>query len=215
MDISIIQILVDIILGTVIFLHISKKNFPAVLAYSLQSLMVVAILMSSFVETGHIFMLFVILSALLVKVILTPVFFIRLINKNKLQFSVSTYLNTPLSLITIAIITLIAYSHKLESLTNIVPANHAFLSLMLSSVLLSIFLLINRKGALSQIIGILSLENSIVVFSIFAGLEQSPELQLGILFNIFIWMMIATVFMSMILRHFGSLNITAMNKLKD
>lgn len=215
MDIPILQFLTGIIFGTVIYLHLSKKNFQAVLAYGLQSLMVVAILISSFAETGNIFMFFVILSILFVKVILAPVFFIRLINKHTLMFSVSTYMNIPLSLVTIAIITFIAYSHKLEPLTNIIPANHAFLSLMLSSIFLSIFLLVNRKGALSQIIGVLSLENSIVVFGIFAGLEQSPALQLGILFNIFIWLMIATVFMSMILRHFESLDITAMNKLKD
>lgn len=215
MDISIAQILAEIIFGTIIFLHVSKRNFQAVLAYGLQSLLVVAILSRSFVETGDMLMLIVILCSLLVKVILAPIFFIKLINKNKLLFSVSTYLGTPLSLITISILTLIAYSHKLEPLTNIIPANHMLLSLMLASIFLSIFLLINRKGALSQIIGVLSLENSIVIFSFFAGLEQSPELQLGILFNIFIWLIIATVFMSMVLRHFGSLNITAMNKLKD
>lgn len=215
MNILITQILAEIIFGTIIFLHISKKNFHAVLAYGLQSLLVVVILSGSFAETSDMLMLVVIPCVFLVKVILAPIFFIKLINKNKLMFSVSTYLNKPLSLITIAAITLMAYSHKLEPLTNIIPANHALLSIMFASIFLSIFLLINRKGALSQIIGILSLENSIVIFSIFAGLEQSPELQLGILFNIFIWLIIATVFMSMVLRHFGSLNITAMNKLKD
>ena len=82
-------------------------------------------------------------------------------------------------------------------------------------MLLSIFLTINRKSALSQIIGILSLENSIVAFAIFAGLEQSPSLQIGILFDISIWLTIATAFISMIYAHFGSLDITSMKNLTD
>lgn len=215
MEIPIVQIFLEIIFGTLIFLHITKKKFQAVLAYSLQSLMVVAILMGSFIETNNIFLGIVIIIMLGVKVILAPIFFIRLIKKHKLIFSSTTYLNTPLSLIIIAMLSFLAFSNRLMPLTNIIPANHALLSLALSSLFISIFLLINNRGALSQIIGILSLENSIVVFSIFAGLEQSPGFQLGIIFNIFIWLIIATVFMSMILKHFGSLDITAMNKLKD
>ena len=80
---------------------------------------------------------------------------------------------------------------------------------------LSLFLIINRKSALSQIVGILSLENSIVAFAIFAGLEQSLSLQIGILFDISVWLIIATVFMSMMYTHFGSLDVTDMKKLKD
>lgn len=215
MDISIAQFFLEIIFGTVIFLHLTKKNFQAVLAYSLQSLMVVAILFNSFIEIGNLFMLFVVLAVLSVKVILAPMFFIRLIKKHKLIFSVSTYFNTPISLIIIAILSLVAYSHKLTPLTNIIPDNHALLSLALASIFLSLFLLVNHKGALSQIIAILSIESNIVIFSVFAGLEQSPGLQLGIIFNIFIWLIISTVFVSMILKHFDSLDITAMNKLKD
>ena len=152
---------------------------------------------------------------LIVKVILAPLFFIRLIKKDALAFSVSTYLNTPLTIISIAILTFIAHYQKFSPLTNIVPANQDSLSLALSAMFLSLLLIINRKGALSQILGVLSLENSIVAFVIFAGLEQNPALQIGIIFNIGIWILIATIFMSMILKHFGTLNVSSMNNLKD
>ncbi len=64
-------------------------------------------------------------------------------------------------------------------------------------------------------IGILSLENGIVCFATFAGLEQTPGLQLGVIFDIFVWVIIATVFISMIYRHFGSLDVSAMRTLKE
>jgi len=215
MNILNLHFLLAVVFGIIIFLHITKKNFGAALSYGLQSLMIAVILFNSFFETGNVSLLFIALLIFIVKVIIAPVFFIKLIQKHELTFSVSTYLNTPLTLIIIAILTFAAHSQKFAPLTGIVPANQALLSLALASIFLSLFLVINRKGALSQIIGILSLENSIVAFTIFAGLEQSPMLQLGIIFNIFIWLVIARVFISMIYKHFGSLDITTMNNLKD
>jgi len=210
-----LQFLLGIMFLTIIFLHLSKKNFLASIAYGLQSLVIMSFFLNSFFETNNLTILLVVFLILIVKVVLAPLFFIRLIKKNALAFSVSTYLNTPLTIISIAILTFIAYYQKFFPLTNIVPADQDSLSLALSAIFLSLLLIINRKGALSQILGVLSLENSIVAFVIFAGLEQNPALQIGIIFNIGIWILIATIFMSMILKHFGTLNVSSMNNLKD
>lgn len=215
MDILILQFLLGIVFLSIIYLHISKKNFDAVIVYGIQSLVIVLILFNSFLETGDIFLLFVALFVLIVKVILAPIFFVKLIRKHEVVFSVSTYLNTPITLILIVVLTFIAHSQKFAPLTNIIPANQALLSFALSSMFLSLLLIINRRGSLSQVIGILSFENSIVSFAIFAGLEQSAMLQIGIIFDIFVWLIIATVFISMIYKHFGSLDVASMKHLKD
>ncbi|OGZ73052.1 MAG: hypothetical protein A2908_01860 [Candidatus Staskawiczbacteria bacterium RIFCSPLOWO2_01_FULL_38_12b] len=215
MNILFLQFLLQIIFLTIVFLHISKKNLDAVFAYAVQSFTIVILLLNSFFETGYISLLFIALLVFTVKVILAPGFFIRLIKKNELIFSASTYLNTPITLAILAMLAAIAHSYRFAPLTSIIPAHEMLLSLALSMIFLSLFLIINRKSALSQIIGILSLENSIVAFAIFAGLEQSPSLQIGILFDISIWLIIATMFVSMIYQHFGSLDVTDMRKLKD
>ena len=215
MNILFLQSLLVAMFLTLVYLHIAKKNLAAITAYAIQSLVVVIILLNSFLETGNTYLYIVILLTLIVKVILAPIFFMRLIKRHEVKFSASTYLNTPLLLIVIAILTFIAHSYKFAPLTNIVPGNQVLLSLALSSIFLSLFLVINRKGVLSQILGILSLENSIVAFIVFAGLDQSASLQTGVIFDIFIWIIIATVFMSMIYRHFGSYDVTSMKNLKD
>jgi len=215
MNILFLQFLLDIFFLTIVFLHITKKNFLVAIAYGVQSFVVLLILLNSFWETHNYYLLIVIVLTLVIKIILAPLFFIRLIKKHALIFSVNTYLNIPLTLISIAALTFMAHSQKFLPLTNIVPANQAILALALSSIFLSLFLIINRKGALSQIISILSLENSIIAFIIFAGLEQSPALQIGVIFNVFVWIAIASVFVSMIYQHFGTLNVTSMKNLTD
>jgi hydrogenase-4 component E len=215
MSIALLQFLSVVLFLSIIFLHLAKKNFGAAIAYGIQSSAVTLVLLASYWETGDILILVVALLTLIVKVILAPAFFITLIRRNDFKFLVSTYLNTPLTLITLSVFAALAHSQKLLPLTNIIPVHHALLSMGLSAIFISIFLIVNRKGAFSQVLGILSLENSIVAFAIFAGLEQAPMLSIGILFNLFIWLAIATVFISMLFRHFGTLDTSLMKKLKD
>lgn len=215
MSIFFLQFLLGAVFLTTIFLHLTKKELGAVVAYSLQSLIIVIILLNSFFETNNIPLLLVILATLVVKVILAPIFFIKLIKQYKLTFSVSTYLNTPLTLVVLATLTAVAHSANFAALTNIVPAHYALLSLALAAIFISLFLIVNRKGAISQALGVISIENSILAFAVFAGLEQSPLLQIGIIFDILIWLVIATVFIAMIYRHFGGLDTSLMQNLKD
>jgi len=215
MSIFFLQFLVDVVFLTLVFLHLTKKNSSAAIAFGLQSFTLAIIFFNSFLETGNAYILLMVFFTFIVKVILAPLFFIRLIRKHNLSFSVNTSLSMPLTLIMIAVVMFMAHSNTFVPLTTLVPIHQALLSLALTSIFTALFLVINRKEALSQVISILSLENSIVMFIIFAGLEQSPSLQIGILFNIFVWIMIATVFVSMIYKHFGSYDVTSMKKLTD
>lgn len=212
---TIIQICAVTLFLCTVGLHLTKKNGAEIALYGLQSAAIVALMASSIGGDASILLLGVAAVMLIVKVILAPAFFLRLIRRHKIKFSASTYLHTPMTLAIIALIVAIAYSGIFAPLTNIVPSNQTYLALALASMLTSIFLMINRRGAMTQMVGILSLENSIVAFSVLAGLEQSPALQLGIMFDIFVWMVIANVFLSMIYRHFGTLDVNMMKHLKD
>jgi hydrogenase-4 component E len=196
-------------------LHAAKKNANEVMLYAIQSLAIVCLLLDSFVRERSMPLLLVALLTLLVKVIVAPVFLDRLIMRHKLKFAVSTYTNIPGALLSVTLILLLVSSHIFAPLTNLVPVNHGYLVLSLSMLFSSILLMVNRRGALSQVIGVLSIENSIVAFGTFAGLEQSAALQAGIVFDVFVWSIIAVVMISMVYRHTGSLDVTNLKDLKD
>jgi len=198
-----------------VLLHITKRNSTAVSLYFIQSLAIAVLLFHPLIENfSPVIMLMAVLT-LAVKAVVAPLFFLRLVKRHQLKFSASTYLNTPLTLIAIAILTALTNSQILSHIASVEPPSRKILSLAIAVVLVSFFLIINRKGAISQIIGILSLENGIVAFALFSGLEQSPALQIGIMFDLLVWVIIATVFISMIYKQFGSLDVTAMKHLKE
>lgn len=208
------------ILGSIVFisgvlLHLAKKNYLAVRIYIVQSLAIGSLLLLSLLSNFSGLLLLAVVCTVVVKGIIAPYFFFKLIKKNKLQFSASTYLNTPLTLLSIALTVVLVRVIFLKALQSFVGIDPNLLLLALSTIFVSVFVLINRKGALSQILGVLSLENSIVGFALFAGLEQSPALQFGITFDILIWVMIASVFVTMIYKQFGTLDVTSMKNLTE
>jgi hydrogenase-4 component E len=208
-------ILEILLFASVLFMHFANKNIEIICLYSVQSLIIVIALFSSSLQEASILLITVTVLTFLVKVIIVPYLLWRLTRKHRLQFSVKTYLNVPLTVIVLALLTALAYSGLLRPLAVLVPGNTNALLLAIGMIFISIFLIVNRKGVLSQIIGVLSLENAIVSFAYTAGLETAAGLQLGILFDILVWVLIAAVFSSMIYRHFGSQDTSVMQHLKE
>ncbi|MFA5995203.1 MAG: hypothetical protein WCW27_05845 [Patescibacteria group bacterium] len=196
-------------------MHLSRKSSSTITLYLVQSLIVAVLLFSSALQQPSWLPLFIAVLVFVLKVIVAPQFFYRLIREHQITFSASTYLNAPVTLIIIAMLTAFTYSDLFKPLTVLTEQNVDMLPLAIAMLLISVFLVINRKGALSQMIGILSLENAIVSFAFLAGLEQAPGLQVGILFDILVWVMIATVFATLVFRQVGSLDVTAMKNLKE
>ena len=197
------------------FLHFTRKNTSAIQLYMIQSSAVAVLLAASAFDRFTPLLIVAIVATLTVKIVIAPYFFYGLVKRHELKFSVSTYLNTPAALTVIAVLLILTQSDFFSPLAGLAPGGEKLLRLSFATILISLFLSINRRGALSQVLGILSLENGIVSFALFAGLEESPGFQLGITFNILIWVIIATVFTSMIFSKFGSLDVTSMKKLKD
>ncbi len=204
-----------LLFASVVFLHFARKSVELIFLYAAQSLIiVVALLFSSLKETSALLIAVTVLT-FLVKVILVPYLSLRLTRRYKMQFSIKTYLNIPMTMIVLALLTAFAYSSLFKPLTILIDSNANALLLAIGMIFISIFLIVNRKGVLSQIFGVLSLENAIISFAYLAGLETMPGLQLGILFDILVWVIIATVFSTMIFLHFGSQDTSTMQHLKE
>lgn len=200
---------------SVVLMHLIKKNFTVVVLYATQSFIITVVLFySSFKEASWLLMAVMVMT-FFVKVVIAPYFFFELIKKHHMKFAVSTYLNIPTTLIIVTILTAFSTSRFLKPLAALSPDNGQALLLAVGMILVSLFLIVNRRGVLSQMIGILSLENAIVSFAFIAGLEAAAGAQVGILFDIVVWIVIASIFVSMIYQHVGSLDASALRRLKE
>ncbi len=199
-----------------ILMHLTRRNANLVRLYLIQSLFLSILLLVLGFSLGEKSLLWMALLTFFVKVVIAPAFFFRVLRKIPgAEISATNYLSTPLTLVVVMALVILSYSKIIIPLGVLTPEMLGLFSLNLSMVLTSIFLLINRRGIFTQIVGILCLENSIVFLSTIIGAKQPVGLEIGMLFDIALWIVVAMVFISMIHAQFGTLSTAPLKKLTE
>lgn len=195
-----------------ITMNVIRKNRTLLFLYVVQSFVSAGALITLAYADGALGLMWAGVLTLLVKTIMAPVFLTRMISRYGANFSSASYVSTPLALLTLAATTGFAYGFVARGALAEGPG----VPLLFAAVFASLFFLVNRRGALGQVIGILSLENAIVLVAAYIGLEHSIALELAIAFDIAVWILIAVGFLAMIYRQFGSdVGALAMTHLKE
>lgn len=198
-----------------VLMHLVRRSRSLVRLYALQSA-AVAIIFFLLGLLGDDQSLMTVAGILfVVKVLVAPAFFRNILERLSGSASTSNYLNTPITLLVLTGLVLLSFSKVFLPLSTMYPQAFVPVALNIALVFISILLLINRRGVFAQMVGILSLENSIILFAAFFGLHHPLPLEIGMIFDIVIWMVIASFFLGMIYRQFGTLSTADMKRLTE
>jgi len=185
-------------------MNLVRKNTTLVTLFLLQSLAVTMALVLLGLSEAGVGLLWAALLTFAVKVVMAPAFLSRMIKKYNAHFSAASYLNTPLSLLALTATMAFVYSFVSPELAHYGASSS--MTLLFGSIFVTLFLMVNRRGALAEVVGILSLENSVVLLAAFLGLQHSFALEFAIAFDIAVWVAIATGFLGMMYRQFGAID---------
>ncbi|MFZ1626836.1 MAG: hypothetical protein WAT81_03490 [Candidatus Moraniibacteriota bacterium] len=199
----------------VVLLQLVKSTKYTVRLYALQSASVSGALIVVGLSGGERGLVAVGAVTLLAKVIIAPFFFSRLVRRFGHLVASASYLSTPATLVVLLGLIVFSASSVFSPLWVVSSVTPDVFVFNIAMVLIAIFLLINRQGALAQIIAVLALENSIVLFALFLGVKQTFALEMGVITDVILWMFIAYVFLQLIYRHFGSLDTGEMRHLTE
>ena len=200
---------------SVVLMNMVKKNTTIVTIYIIQSIALVTLLGISAYNEFSLELLVITVCIITIKIIIAPFLFMRFIKQGEVTFSASTYLNIPLTLCALLALSIFAQSEVFTPFSAYMHNVPLLRLLLFGSVLMSIFLTINRKGVLSQVIGVLSLENCIYALGLFLGVKQLATLEVGMLFDVLFWIIIANAFIALIFKHYKSIDVTKLSSLKQ
>ena len=149
------------------------------------------------------------------KVILLPWLLWKLVDYLKLQQRIDPLLNkATLQIIGIFLVILVlVLSHQMEAVIGR-PEITGF-SLSLANSLMALLLIIFRRKAISQVIGLLVMENSIFLLSVTLTSGFPWLIELGMGFDVLIAFMIFGLFLFRIRTMYGSLQMHHLEKLKE
>jgi hydrogenase-4 component E len=199
----------------VLFMHLIKKDSHLIWLYALQSMATGLFLLGTGIAEEERSLIMVAALTIIIKAIAAPIFFFRLMDRFGSHGSSSSYLSTPVTLAALMALVMFAYSSVFQILGMLLPGTVGSFPLSLAAIFMAIFLMINRRGVFSQMIGILALENSIVLLTACIGIKQPIALEVGIISDIALWIVIANAFISMIYRQFGSLSTSDLKQLTE
>jgi hydrogenase-4 component E len=152
---------------------------------------------------------------LLLKVLLLPWLLHRLIDRLDVKWDVETLINIPTMMLVGIVLVIFAFNLAAPISQLSISVARGTLGIALASLLLSFMMMITRAKAIPQVIGFLSLENSLFFAATSATYGMPMVVELGIGLDVLVGMVILGVFMFQIREQFDSLDIRHLEKLKE
>lgn len=214
-NLQLIVLLEACVFLTVVGMQIVRRNSRMITLYVLQSFAVVALVITTSILEKSLSLFIVGIIILLIKGVAAPLFFSRFITREQRELRAETYLNLPITLAVVLGLLMFVRSSYLAPLLAFFPHDSMAITLAVAGLFISLFLIINRRGIIAQLIGILSFENGLVAFSTLSGIIHSFVIEAWILFDILIWIIIAITLTRFVYFHFGTHDTRKMSILKQ
>jgi hydrogenase-4 component E len=150
----------------------------------------------------------------IVKVIVIPNVLNRTVARIGMQRAVAPYLGTSTTLAVCAVLVVIAFT-AMSPITGSDPLPTADgIPLAFAGVLIGLFTTVNRRRALTQILGFLMLENSIFMIALLATYGVPLIVEIGVFLDVLVAVLILEVFVYRIKQNFDSIDVKQLGVLR-
>lgn len=154
---------------------------------------------------------------LVIKSIIIPKVLTYVTRKLEIEFKIETnpYISIRASVIISALLVALSYF-----LTQQIPFKsdqivNTYLPVSMAQFFIGLFVLVNRRTVLSQVVGLLIIENGLFLFTIALTHGVSLLIEVGIFVDILIGIVISSILLFRISRTFDSLDVGKLENLRD
>lgn len=197
----------------------ARRMHTVVSLYAFQSLTlgVVAALVAYHLEEPHIYVVAFLTVA--IKAIAIPSVIHYVMRQIEIRREVESFLGVPSSLLVAALLVAMAYYAAYSTLglgLDAVPQLlSSLLGVSLANVLIGFFLMINRRKAISQAVGLSVMENGLFLAAIALTSGMPLVIEFGVFFELLIGAMLMGILIFKIKESINSINTDELSYLKD
>lgn len=214
---NLIDSLAAAILLTAFIAMASNRMLTLVRLYALQSIALglLAAAVAYFTDAGHIYVVSVLTIGL--KGAAIPWMLQYVMDRIKVDKEVEPMVSIPASLLICGVLTIVAFyiTEPIISEGPVETITKNCLAISLAVVFIGLFTMISRKKAVTQIIGLLTMENGLFLaaYSLTSGMPLVVEL--GVFFDVLVAVLIMGLFAFRINRTFDTIDTTILRRLRD
>lgn len=202
-------------LGLTILLIIRTSLEGQVRVFALQSFVLASLAVLIAIYSGSLELFGVGVALFVVKGVLIPRVLNRAVANIGLSRVAAPYLGTAPALIICGILTILAfYIMTPIAASNPLPTADA-IPLAFAGVLIGFFIMVNRRRAVTQILGFLMLENGIFLLALLATYGVPFIVEMGVFLDVLVAVLIMEVFVYRIKDNFDSIDVGQLEDLKE
>lgn len=201
------------ILLTAVAINTLRRIESCVTAYTINSWLLAILIAVVAFTTGEGHLYAASFLTLISKGVLIPVFMMRAVRRMKVTHDVDPYIGNSLSLAISGILVGLVYASLKEGIFVTGFARNV-LQISLAVILIGLFIMITRRKAITQVIGLLFMENGLFLAGFSLTFGMPTIIELGILFDMLMGIFILGIFVIQIKRAFVSIDLDRMTTLK-
>ncbi|MBZ5661696.1 MAG: hydrogenase [Acidobacteriia bacterium] len=188
--------------------------------FAVQSFLLATIagVIAYFNHASHIYV--VAFLTLFLKAVLLPWLLEGLVERIGIRREIEPLINAPLSILIAGCLTLVGYVvaesfYHPEETSVRAALGHNTLGVAIALFLIGFFTMLNRRKALSQVMGLLSLENGLFLAAISLTYGMPLIVELGIFFDVLVAVMVLGILAFRIREAFDSMDVSKLRKLRE
>ena len=156
---------------------------------------------------------------LVLKAIVLPVVLERLVTRIEIRQEIQPFVNVPLSVIFSGLLTLLAYVvaesfHRPDEALAPASLGHNTLAVAIALFLIGFFMMVNRRKAVTQVLGLLCLENGLFLAAISLTYGVPLLVDLGISFDLLVAVLVFGILVYRIRETFDSMDVSKLSRLR-
>jgi hydrogenase-4 component E len=211
---KVVDLLAFFALITALLLILRTTLSGQVLMFTVQSLILAVLASVVAAYTRSVELALVALGLIVLKGIVIPRVLNRAVSNIGLQRFAAPYLSTPVAVIVCgALVALSFYVMAPLTRASNLPTTGA-IPLAFACVLIGLFITVNRRRALTQILGFLVLENGIFLLALLATYGVPFIVEIGVFLDVLVAVLIMEVFVYRIKQNFDSIDVGQLGELK-
>ena len=197
------------------FMLLWRRGVPAhVAAFTWQSIVLAAIAatVAWFAGERHLYAVAVLL--LIVKGVAIPRLLRRMERRFGAERELTPYVNTATSLVVAGLLVLFGYAVTRPVVAASLLPTRVAMPLAMGLVLVSLFVIISRKKALTQVIGFLMLENGIALLALLGAYGIPLIVELGVFLDALMGFLVMQIFVYRIQETFETIDVDQLDRLR-
>jgi len=198
---------------TIILLAVARRISTSVLLFSLQSLIITGEVIATAFQEKLAGAYVVGVLVFVIKVVAIPRAFFVLAKRLKTVRDVKASTTPTQSVFIVAVIIYLSYA-AVRSYGGAVHGSDDALAAAVSLILTGSFLMVSRKKALMQVLGLLVLENGIFLAALITTFGMPLVIEIGIFFDILIGLLLMGIFTFRISDTFEHLDVSKLRRLR-